>query len=74
MRQLVTIGHEAVLQDNICVLGNAQGHLTFHLLRHESCTAFLDYKSLNTVTIVLVSRPDNDITLGCISNPAFLAV
>ena len=74
MRQLVTIGYEAVLKGNICVLSDAQGHLTLHLLWHETCAALFDDEALNAATIVLVSRPNAHVTQCCISNPALLAI
>lgn len=74
MRQLVAVRNKAILKDDVGVLSDSECHLSLHLLRHKARTAFFNDKGLDAATVVLISRPDNHVAHGRVSDPAFLSV
>lgn len=74
MRQLILVGYEAVLECDVCVLSHLEHNFAFHFCGGKTLRSFLNDESLNSVTIVPVSSPDNHVAESTVANPALLAI
>lgn len=74
MSELIAVRNEAISHRDVCVLCNSESHLTLNLRWVETSGTLLNDEGLNSVSIIEVSSPDNNVTDCCVSNPSLLSV
>jgi len=72
--KLVTIRHKAVTHRDISVLIHRKSHLALHFSDFKTRRSLLNDKGLDTVPIIEVPSPNDNISECGVAYPAFLAI
>jgi len=74
MSQLVAVRDETIGKSDISILGHLKSLLAFHLSWGETLRAFFDNKCLNSVTVIFITSPNNNVPQSGISDPSLFSV